>query len=201
MNKLKINIVLASKSPRRIEILLNLGIHPEVIPADIDEDIGEFRGDPEMAVKVLAERKARAVYSVIGKRENTVIMAADTLVYKDKRLLGKPSGEKEAREILKFLSDSTHSVYTGVAIEYNGKFFVDCVESKVHFKKLDRREIDWYIATGEPFDKAGGYGIQGKGAVLADSIEGDYFNVVGLPVSRIFTVMKNEFCLGFEMFM
>ncbi len=187
-------IILASKSPRRIEMLQRVGLSPEIIPAQVDENIEEFKSEPRKAVLELSERKAKKIYSLHGEND-TLIIAADTLVYHGKRLLGKPRDEREAKEMLSLLSDNTHEVYTGVSVMYGSRLAQHCEATKVIFNKLSESDIDGYIATGEPMDKAGAYGIQEKGALLVRKIDGDYFNVVGLPLSALFSLIKNEFSL------
>lgn len=188
-------VILASKSPRRIEMLENLGLTPEIIPADVDESIEGFESLPEIAVTTLAKRKALAV-SGLTNDKNAIIIAADTLVYMGNTLLGKPKDESEAFGMLKSLSGKSHSVYTGFSVCCGEKTVAKAVETKVFFKELSEEEIKSYIATGEPMDKAGSYGIQGKGALFVSRIDGDYFNVVGLPLCALFETIKEEF--GFD---
>lgn len=190
----KIKLILASKSPRRIEMLENLGLCPEIIPANVDENIDEFKNLPDVAVTELAKRKAQAV-SEKNSDDNFLIIAADTLVYKGNSLLGKPKDENDAFCMLKTLSGDFHSVYTGFAVCYKGKTVARSVETKVFFKKLTDEEIYAYIKSKEPMDKAGSYGIQGKGALFVSKIEGDYFNVVGLPLCELFETIKERFGL------
>lgn len=157
----------------------------EVIVSGADETV---TGIPEEQVKELALRKAKAVQaSEFAERicETAIIIAADTLVYIDGKILEKPDDEKEAFEMLKTLSGRKHAVYTGVAI-LNGNFervFADV--AYVQFHSLTDSEINAYIATSEPFDKAGAYGVQERGAVLVEKIEGDFYTVVGLPISKV----------------
>ena len=187
-------IILASKSPRRIEILSSLGICPEIIPADITETI--YPGTPPCdTVTALAKEKAE---HIAKKYPSSLVIAADTMVFKDGALLGKPKDKENAYDMLCMLSGDTHSVFTGIAVSYNGKTAIDAVETKVLFRDLEEKEIENYIASGEPFDKAGAYGIQGLGAILVKEIHGDYFNVVGLPVSRLFELIQNSFGISFD---
>jgi len=183
-------LVLASKSPRRIELLSSLGFNPVIMPADADETLDSAVTPPQEAVKLLACRKAQWVAE---RTEDAMIIAADTLVYNGGVLLGKPCGEDGAAAMLSELSGKKHSVFTGFCVIYGGKTVCRAVETKVKFRKLDDSDISEYIATKEPFDKAGAYGIQGIGSLLVDSIEGDYFNVVGLPISELFAAIKEEF--------
>jgi len=190
-------LILASKSPRRIEMLENLGLCPEIMPADVDENIEEFKNLPDVAVITLAKRKAQAVSEKVSDK-NCIIIAADTLVYKGNSLLGKPKDENDAFSMLKSLSGDYHSVYTGFAVCCGDKLVAKAVETKVFFKKLSDEEIYSYISSKEPMDKAGAYGIQGKGALFVSKIEGDYFNVVGLPLCELFETIKETFDFDIE---
>lgn len=190
-------IVLASKSPRRIELLSGLGIYPEILPSDVDENIDEVTDKPKDAVCLLARRKAMACAETINDKD-ALIIAADTLVYKDLRLLGKPKDERDAKEMLRTLSGTFHSVYTGICACHGGKVACRAVETKVFFRTLSDDEIERYIASGEPMDKAGAYGIQGRACLFVKGIEGDYFNVVGLPLTELFELIKQEFSLTYE---
>jgi septum formation protein len=176
-------IVLASASPRRKELLEQIGLRFEVEPSDYEEDIVPGSEPHEMARK-LSLGKARAA---ARKHRNALIIAADTFVVFGDRVLGKPHSNAEAREMLRALNGQAHSVITGFTIldTETGKVLSRSVETRVHMRKLTLREIEDYVRTKEPLDKAGGYAIQGLGAVLVDRIEGDYFNVVGLPLSAL----------------
>jgi len=167
-------------------MLLNqVGIPHEVIVSDADETID---GLPEIQVKALALRKAKAVQLMV--EGEPIIIAADTLVYIDEKVLGKPEGHDNAFNMLKTLQGRCHTVYTGVALIKGTTEYAFTDAAKVYFRKLSDAEILGYIATGEPFDKAGAYGVQDKGALLVDRIEGDFFTVVGLPVSKLATALK-----------
>jgi septum formation protein len=179
MTLVKPKIILASGSPRRKQIMELAGIPCEVIVSNADETI---EGEPDEQVKELALRKARAVKS--GIKEERVILAADTLVYIDGKVLGKPESAEEAFSMLRRLSGRSHVVYTGVAICGEEELvFVDA--ARVFFRPLSDEEIHAYIGTGEPFDKAGAYGVQERGSVLVERIEGDFYTVVGLPISKV----------------
>ena len=183
MKKKKVKLVLGSGSPRRIELLKILGCKFQIIPSKIKEKISP-RLSPIQNVKRLSRLKALDVASKIS---DGVVIAADTEVILDGKILGKPRNKKEAQEMLKNLNGKTHQVITVLAIT-DGKTkrtFQDVVITKVKFRKLNNNLIKKYIATGEPLDKAGAYGIQGKGALLVESIKGDYFNVVGLPLNAL----------------
>ena len=193
----EMRIILASKSPRRIEILENLGLSPEIIPADVDESTDGFPDQPEKAVMLLAERKARAASAAVSDG-SALVIAADTLVYLDKELLGKPKDKADAKKMLMRLSGKSHSVYTGICAMLGEKCESSAVETKVFFKELSESEIEWYVNDGEPIDKAGAYGIQGKGSLFVEKICGDYFNVVGLPVSELFSMIEEKIGISFE---
>ena len=177
-------IILASASPRRRELLGMMGVKNfEVLPARGDE-ISDPALSPCETVKALAAAKAREVCAQVSQSD-CVIIAADTVVSKDGRILGKPQSEDEAFEMLSFLSGSSHKVYTGLCVIANGTEICQAEESTVYFRDLSPDEIRRYIATGEPMDKAGSYGIQGKASLFVRRIEGDYYNIVGLPVCRL----------------
>lgn len=178
-------IVLASASPRRKEILERLGIGVTVRPANIKEEIAEI-SDPKELVATLAEQKANAV----PRTEREVVLAADTIVTLDGIVLGKPQDRKDAEKTLRLLSGREHRVLTGFCILRGTHRITGTEETSVVFRKLTDCDIQEYLDTGEPFDKAGSYGIQGKGCLLVESISGDYNNVVGLPVSRMIAEIK-----------
>ena len=179
-------LVLASASPRRRQILRSAGIPFIVRPADVIE--AHLPGEsPEAFVKRLAEAKARAVW-----RDGELVLGADTVVVIDKTILGKPADEDEARRMLRLLSGRTHRVLTGIAL-FNGTVArADIEETIVHFRDLDDLEISEYAASGEPLDKAGAYGIQGAASKFVPRIEGCYFNVVGLPISRVYRCIRSS---------
>ena len=186
------SIVLASASPRRRELLEMMGLEFEIVPAKDELDAEGL--PPAEAVAKIALGKAVSVAKL--RAENDLVIAADTLVCLDGELLGKPKDEAEAFAMLKKLSGNEHQVYTGVAVSQGDKS-VSCAEmTKVRFCRMSDEDIKNYIATFEPMDKAGAYGIQGKGAVFIEGIEGDYFNVMGLPLHRL-SLMLKEF--GFSL--
>jgi len=183
-------IVLASGSPRRKLLMELAGIPFEVIVSNADETIS---GSPNFQVRELALRKAEMTLSMLDEGyENAIVISADTLVYIDGNVLGKPRDFDEAFAMLKALSGRKHTVYTGVALlktdGTNGTAFVDTTD--VYFHDLTDEQIHAYIATNEPFDKAGAYGVQEKGAVLVDRVEGDFYTVVGLPTSKVFRALQ-----------
>jgi septum formation protein len=174
------NLILASSSPRRKELLENLQITFEVASSNVDESY-DPDASPEEIVMELAFRKAQAISD---QHPGSFIIGSDTVVVSDGNVLGKPKDKIEAFSMLKSLSGKTHSVFTGVSILAPGEEIKFYVKTDVVFWELSDDEINSYISTGEPFDKAGAYGIQGFGSVLVKEISGDYFAVVGLPVSR-----------------
>ena len=173
-------LVLASASPRRRELLGQLGLRFEVSPADIDET--PRPGEAAAAyVNRLAREKARAVAS---RRPGAWVLAADTTVALGDELLGKPRDAAEAREMLGRLSGRTHAVHTGVALAGPGPELSTGVSTRVTFRALSPEEIAWYAATGEPLDKAGSYAVQGKGGFLVAAVDGSPTNVIGLPLGE-----------------
>ena len=181
-------IILASASPRRKEILEKTGLQFTVDESSYEEETDSGLKPRELA-RYLSREKAR---EVARRHRNALIIAADTIVVSGGRLFGKPRSKQEAREMLKALSGKSHSVITGFTIidTKEKKEFSKTVESKVFFKKLSADEIEAYIRSGEPFDKAGAYGIQGLGAVIVKKIEGDFFNVMGLPLNALSESLK-----------
>ena len=177
------SIVLASASPRRRELMLMLGVENlKIIPAVGEEKAAPGLG-PDALVKALAAHKAREVAAQCAPDD--VVVAADTIVWHGGRVYGKPHSEAEAAEMLRALSGDAHEVYTGVAVLRGETLLLECERSTVHFRPLSDAEIRAYIATGEPMDKAGAYGAQGKAALFVRGIEGDFFNVMGLPLCRL----------------
>ena len=180
-----LRVVLASSSPRRHDLLELIGIKHEVIPANIDESI-RGRESPAKHAERLAREKARVI---AGRDPKCVAIGADTIVLIDKKILGKPANSVDAGSMLRLLSGRVHTVVTAVAVA-RGKEIVSAVEKvSVTFRELTDDEIDAYIATGEPMDKAGAYGIQGYGATIVERIEGDYFAVMGLPIVRLVSLL------------
>lgn len=182
------HIVLASSSPRRRELLSEFGFDFEVSESRADES-GADRLPPDAAVKELSLRKAVWVNERRGD-DGSVILAADTLVYADGRLLGKPADEEDAFRMLSALSGSVHEVYTGFTLMCGGKRLTEAERTRVFFRPLDEDEIWEYIKTGEPMDKAGAYGIQGRGGLFVRRIEGDYYNVLGLPICKVYELLR-----------
>ncbi|MDD6658498.1 MAG: Maf family protein [Eubacteriales bacterium] len=177
-------IILASKSPRRKELLSFITTDFAVKSADVDETLPQGI-TPDKAVEYLSKIKAEPF-----KNENDIVIGADTVVALDGKILGKPMDYADAFATLKMLSGREHSVFTGVSVIKGENIETFSVQTKVKMFELTDEEIEEYIATDEPFDKAGSYGIQGKGSLLVEKIDGDYFNVVGLPISRLNRVLK-----------
>ena len=184
----KIRIILASKSPRRKELLEQIGLREFKVSApNVDETV-EAGLSPAQMVEELSRRKADAAAKRAGPED--LIIAADTVVAVDSQVLGKPRSEAGAFDMLRKLSGREHQVYTGVTVLQGDRAVTEHEETAVTFRELSDGEIWGYIATGEPMDKAGAYGIQGIGALLVSGIRGDYSNVVGLPVFRLGRMLK-----------
>lgn len=175
-------IILASQSPRRRALLEQMGLEFTCCVSELDEDV--FSGlAPEELVKILSREKSEAVAAAYD--DDALLIAADTVVVLDGVILGKPADEAQALKMLTALSGRTHSVYTGVTVRQGGRIETICEVTEVTFRSLTAEECALYVATGEPMDKAGAYGIQGYGALLVKGLHGDYFNVMGLPVQRL----------------
>jgi len=175
------SVILASQSPRRRELLALVGISHEVRPADIDET--QWPGeDPRAHCERLAREKVEAI---AAREPDALVIGSDTIVILDGNVLGKPGDESEARATLARLSGRTHTVMTAVAVRYRGQERSAVEEVGVTFHPLSASEIAAYVATGEPMDKAGAYGIQGYGATIVARVDGDYFAVMGLPLQRL----------------
>ena len=177
------DIILASHSPRRRELLERMGLAGfRVVSPDVDEHMEEDL-PPAQLVCRLSQRKARAVREQVG--DEGLIIAADTVVTLDGAVLGKPADELAAFKMLSTLSGVRHQVYTGLTVLRGGEEHTEYEVTDVSFRELTQGEIEDYIRTGEPMDKAGAYGIQGYGALFISGIQGDYYNVMGLPVCRL----------------
>lgn len=176
------NIILASGSPRRRQLLEQLGLSFTVQSSDVDESV-EPGLSPAAMVEQLSLRKGQAVAERVGP--DSLVLAADTVVALGDAVLGKPQDRAKAVSMLTSLSGKTHQVYTGVTLLGGGRRVTEHETTAVTFRSLSREEIVAYVDTGEPMDKAGAYGIQGYGALLVERLEGDYFNVMGLPLCRL----------------
>lgn len=195
MNLKEYKIILGSKSPRRKELLEQIGLEFEILVSDEEEVITS--SEPEKVVEELSLQKAVNVEKLFGGRtkyDKYIVIGADTVVALDGQIMGKPKDEAHAKEMLRTLSGNTHQVYTGVTLIINDngrrevKSFAKC--TLVNMYDISDDEIDEYIATKEPMDKAGSYGIQGIGGKFISGIEGDYNNVVGLPIAEIYQQLK-----------
>ena len=179
------SIILASQSPRRKALLGLFGLPFTVRVADIDETMDPAK-PPDDEVARVSRLKALA----IRREENDIVIAADTIVVCNGQVLGKPVDEADARRMLKLLSGRDHQVMTGMTVLQGSRQFVTTEVTDIHFRALSDQEIDRYIATKEPMDKAGSYGIQGGAALFAEKLVGDYYNVMGLPVCRLSQILK-----------
>jgi septum formation protein len=183
-------LTLASASPRRAELLRAAGIQFDVLPVDVDERFYPNER-PEKAVARLAEAKA-----AIGaaQRPDDIIIGADTTVVVKERALAKPADAEEAARMLRLLSGRTHEVLTGICVCYQGRRLVHVEPTRVRMAEMGEAEIAWYVSTGEPFDKAGGYAVQGLASRFVEGIDGSYSNVVGLPISSVYGLLKELGC-------
>lgn len=180
-------LILASKSPRRYELLKQLGLDFDIVPSGVKEDVLDGES-PDQHVIRLAEAKAGEVGN---QYPNCWVIAADTIVYIRGSILGQPKNREEALEMLQRLSGQEHCVWTGFSVHHLAKRIRDhgAAQTAVKFKTLSPVEMEWYIRTGEPFDKAGGYAIQGIGSFMVESIRGSYTNVIGLPMSELIQML------------
>jgi len=189
---LKMRYILASKSPRRQELLKRTGIEFEVIPSDMEELI--TKNVPSDIVMELAEQKARHVYESLSDKSDVTVIGSDTIVVYRDEILGKPADKQEAYDMLSMLADRTHQVYTGVSliVAKNGianiKTFFE--KTDVTFYPIYKEDLKRYVESGDPLDKAGAYGIQGDFSIHIKEIHGDYNNVVGLPIGRLYQELK-----------
>jgi len=182
-------IILASGSPRRQELLRLIGLDEfTVLPDTAEEEIVPGQ-TPGQTVSGIAFQKAKNVSLLCG--EDDIIIAADTLVYLDGRPIAKPGSPHEAEDMLKSLSGRRHTVYTGVVILQGGIHITGVEKTEVFFRVISDEEIKAYVRTGEPMDKAGAYGVQGRGAIFVEKIIGDFFNIMGLPLCRLSLMLKN----------
>jgi len=180
----RLRIILASASPRRQEILRELGVSFETCISTLEER-WNAAADPHRVARQLAKQKALNCAD-----PEALTIGMDTLVVAGRKKLGKPKDASDARRMLDLLSNRRHRVVGGVALAYAGKCIIDSEETQVHFRKISKAEINWYVASGEPFDKAGAYAIQGLGRVFIQRIVGDYYNVVGFPLDAFQRALK-----------
>ena len=191
------NIILASASPRRKEILENANVKFKIMASSIDELTLENESPCQMVMRLAFEKGI----DIASSQKSDLVISADTIVVLDNTVLGKPKDEIEARQMISNLSGKTHQVITGISLIHlaNNKKIIDYVISNVKFKNLSEDDINDYIRTKESLDKAGAYGIQGYGALLVEEIQGDYFNIVGLPISRLSDLLKEHFNINLFM--
>ncbi len=181
-------IILASSSPRRADLLRNIGVAFEAVPSEIHEWPHSDEAPPDYIIR-LARAK---VIAVARERDSGLVIGADTIVVLDGRLLGKPESKEDAANMLRQLAGRWHAVMTGVALydAASRREVADYDKTLVRFAQLSEKEIEWYVETGEPMDKAGGYGIQGAGGIFIEEIAGNYYNVVGLPIPLVYRLAK-----------
>ncbi len=188
MNKL----ILASKSPRRIELIRMLDQYAQSIPSDADETFDDTRS-PEQNVISTAYKKAKQVYDSNAIPDDTIVIGVDTIVVCDGQVFTKPNDRADAYRMIAMYSGRTHSVLSGVALISNKQTLTFCEQSQVTFIDLSAEEIESYLATNEPYDKAGAYGIQGMAGLFVQRIEGCYYNIMGLPISALYRILRGEF--------
>ena len=185
-------ILLASGSPRRKELLVRMGIEFDIMPCSLDETYDEGISPVEV-VEYLSKLKADYVNGMV---EDYVVIGSDTIVSIDEHILGKPKDRDDAYNMIKILSDNWHEVITGICIYDGEKYLLEHEITKVHFTKMSEKEIQNYISLDEPYDKAGGYGVQGIAGMYIDSIEGDYYNIMGFPMARVLKMLKKMSVIG-----
>ena len=178
------HLILASSSPRRAELLRQIGLSFTVIPSCLNE------GEPVFPLTKWVEGLSLAKARAVQAKKSEIVLAADTIVHIDGRVLGKPDSIPQAREMLRSLSGRKHQVITGICIIYDDKIYQDFAVTDVYFRELKNCEIDAYSASGEPLDKAGAYGIQGMGSLLVERIDGCYYNVMGLPLTKTMNLLR-----------
>lgn len=194
MNK----VILASKSPRRLELLTMLGFDVTTVVSNVNEDSITADSPVDLARK-LALLKAEAVYKELNP-DRIPIVAADTLVEVNGQILGKPKDAIDAKKMLMSLSGRPHYVHTGLSVIYCSAKISITESAKVYFRRINDDEIDAYVKTGEPFDKAGAYGIQGRAGAFVDRIDGDYYSIMGLPICRLITILRDTMGISLDSF-
>ncbi|HHX53597.1 MAG TPA: septum formation protein Maf [Clostridiales bacterium] len=195
----KDTIILASKSPRRRELMELIGLPFAVLTVDTDEDLPDIIG-AEQTVSLLSRRKAEAVYDLLSRRAGAggnflggnIIIGADTVVWNGE-IYGKPTDYDDAYRMLRSLSGRRHEVWTGITVLRGNMRVTEAVRTDVYFRELSDYEIERYIRECPPYDKAGGYAIQERAAIFADRVDGDFYNVIGLPVSRLWHILHDRF--------
>jgi septum formation protein len=199
MIKTKSKLILASQSPRRAQLLSQLGINFDVIPSKIEENFIQGESPLEFSERI-ARLKAQDVLANYGEDSNVWVLSADTIVVCQGQILVKPKDPADAIRMLSLLSGKTHKVITSYCItgSTSKREKLESIESFVKFRKMDGKEIKWYVSTGEPMDKAGAYGAQGYGTIFIESIEGSYSNVVGLPLSQVTKTLVDFGIISFE---
>ena len=184
-------IYLASSSPRRREILQNLGLNFEILTPNADENSEE--NDPCRLTEILARRKAEAAADI---KNDGLVIACDTVVSANGKILGKPQDEDDAKRMLRALSGKTHEVISGICLILGGKTVTAHEITRVKFSEMNDDEIELCVKKGEPLDKAGAYAVQGMASLFIEGLDGDYFNVVGLPVRCLYETLKTEFSVS-----
>lgn len=186
-------IILASSSPRRCALLNQMGIKFDLIPSDIDESAFKHLKGSEL-VKTLSIEKAKNVFNKLGKEENICVIGCDTIVSINDIILGKPKDKEDALNMLMLLNDNMHTVFTGLSIiGFKDNIYFEeniCSYSNVYFSKFSKKELFEYVNTLEPMDKAGAYGIQGKGSFLVSKIDGDFYSIMGLPINKLYNILN-----------
>ena len=204
MKKKRLDVILASSSPRRREILETVGVDFRIVTAEADESVPTELSSDDVVCEI-AGRKCRAVLEALqkenGLRNETLVIACDTVVVYEGMVIGKPLDEAHAILTLGILSDSWHSVYSGLAVYYKGRTVTRAARTDVKFRELSEREIMAYADSGEPMGKAGSYAIQMKGAAFVERIEGEFNNVVGLPLVTLLSLLREEFGIAADDFM
>lgn len=191
------NIILASASPRRKEILENANVKFSIVSSSIEETTLAGESPCQMVMRLAFEKGI----DVASRKRSDLVISADTIVVLSNTVLGKPEDEEDAKKMISLLSGKTHQVITGISLIHldSNKKIIDYVISNVKFKDLSEEDINDYIKTKESLDKAGAYGIQGYGALLVEEIHGDYFNIVGLPISKVSDLLKEHFSINLFM--
>ncbi len=185
-------LILASQSPRRKEILNSVGLNFEVMPVDADESLPEGIEAAD-AVTLLARKKAKALLEAHPELSDSIVLSADTLVECFGEILGKPEDKEDARRMLTMLCGCGSAVHTGICIAYKGRFATALETAYVTFDEMSAEEIEDYISTDEPYDKAGGYAVQGRAALYIAGVTGDWYSVVGLPIHAVKSLLDEEF--------